>query len=179
MNKKQGVIISVLLVLIVCMGILATKLNSDLDYVAGNDISNGKDTVSTDNSNKNTSAKSTSSKSSSSSYFKEQQIIRDNEQSTALQTLKSLIDDEHTAKEERAELSKKYAQLALNGPKQSQIEGVLQGKGYQDTLCYIRENKVTIILKTTQKLTDEQKKQIQDVVMDVTQVRDVEIQVKQ
>jgi stage III sporulation protein AH len=42
MNKKQGVIIVVLLALIVSAGIAATKLNSDLDYVAGNDLSNVK-----------------------------------------------------------------------------------------------------------------------------------------
>lgn len=174
MNKKQGVIIVVLLALIVSMGILATKLNSDLDYVAGNDISSGKSTVSTTNSNNsNTNTKS------SSNYFKEQQIIRDNKQAQSLQTLKSLIDDEHTSKEDRSTLSKEYADLALVGPKQSQIESVLQGKGYNEVLCYVKENKVTVIIKTPKKLTDAQKKQIQDVVMDVTQIRDVEIQPKE
>lgn len=177
MNRKQGVIITVLLVLIVCMSVLATKLNSNLDYVAGNDISNGKDTISMNTSNKNSVSKSSSS--STSNFFKEQQIIRDNEQSQALQTLKAIIDDEHTAKEERAGLSKQYAQLALVGPKQSQVEGVLQGKGYKDTLCYIRDTKVMIIVKAKENLNEQQKKQIQDVVMDITQIRDVEIQTKE
>ncbi len=170
MNKKQGVIIVVLLALIVSAGIAATKLNSDLDYVAGNDLSNGKSTVSINDSSKN---------SSSSSFFQEQQLIRDNEEAQTLQNIKSLIDDENTSKEDRAELSNKYKELALAGPKQSQIETVLKAKGYEDALCYIQENKVTVIVKSPKELTEEQKKQIQDVVMDVTQVRDVEIQFKE
>ncbi|MCY6370317.1 SpoIIIAH-like family protein [Clostridium ganghwense] len=170
MNKKQGVIIVVLLALIVCFGILATKLNADLDYVAGNDMPNGKSAISINDSSK---------KNSSSNFFQEQQIIRDNKEAQALQTLKSLMDDEHTSKEDKAEISKKYSKLALAGPKQSQIETVLKGKDYEDALCYIQEKKVTIIVKSPKELTEEQKKQIQEVVMDVTQIRDVEIERKE
>lgn len=166
MNKKQGVIIVVLLALIICAGVLATKLNADLDYVAGNDIAGGKDAISLNNA-------------SSSNYFEESQIIRDNEMSSTLQTLKTLIDDEHTSKEERADLSKKYSDLALAQTNQSQIETILKGKGYEDALCYVQDNKVVIIIKSSKKLTETQQKQIQDVVMDVTQVKDVEIQLKE
>lgn len=165
MNKKQGVIIVVLLALIVCAGVLATKLNADLDYVAGNDLSGGKDAISL-------------SDSSSSNFFQESQIIRDNNTSTALQTLKALIDDEHTAKEDRAELSKQYSELVLAQTNQNQIETILKSKGYEETLCLVQDNKVTVIIKSAEKLSESQQKQIQDVVMDVTQIRDVEIQLK-
>lgn len=169
MNKKQGVIIVVLLALIVCAGVLATKLNSDLDYVAGNDIGNGKSTISF-NDSKTSSAEN--------SFFKESQIIRDNNAAQALQSLKALIDDEKTSKEDRAELSKKYTNLALASSNQSQIETLLKSKGYEDALCYVQDSKVTVIIKTAEKLTEAQQKQIQDVVMDVTHIRDVEIQLK-
>lgn len=168
MNKKQGVIIVVLLALIVCAGVLATKLNSDLDYVAGNDIENGKSTISFNEST-----------SSENNFFKESQIIRDNETAQALQTLKALIDDELTSKEDRSELSKKYTNLALASSNQSQIETLLKSKGYEDALCYVQDSKVTVIIKSSEKLTEAQQKQIQDVVMDVTHIRDVEIQLKQ
>lgn len=170
MNKKQGVIIVVLLALIVCAGILATKLNTDLDYVAGNDMPNGKSTISFNDSTK---------KNTGSNFFQENQIIRDNNASQALQNLKALIDDEHTSKEQRADLSKKYTNLALATSNQSQIETLLKSKGYEDVLCYVQDSKVTIIVKSSQKLTDAQQKQIQDVVMDVTHIKDVEIQLKQ
>ncbi|KYH29815.1 MULTISPECIES: SpoIIIAH-like family protein [Clostridium] len=170
MNKKQGVIIVVLLALIVCAGVLATKLNADLDYVAGNDITNGKDAISFNDASKNTSG---------SNYFEEAQIIRDNNAAQALQNLKALIDDEHTSKEDRAELSKKYTNLALATTNQSQIETILKSKGYEDVLCYVQDNKVTVIIKSSKKLSESQQKQIQDVVMDVTQIRDVEIQLKE
>ncbi|QGU95150.1 SpoIIIAH-like family protein [Clostridium bovifaecis] len=170
MNKKQGVIIVVLLALIVCAGVLATKLNADLDYVAGNDMTKGKDAISLNETSKNTS---------SSNYFQESQIIRDNNMSQALQTLKALIDDEHTSKEDRADLSKKYTNLALASTNQSQIETILKSKGYEDALCYVQDNKVTVIIKSSTKLSENQQKQIQDVVMDVTQIKDVEIQLKE
>lgn len=37
MNKKQAVIIVTLLALIVCVGVVATKLNSPINYVNGLD----------------------------------------------------------------------------------------------------------------------------------------------
>nr|WP_307897828.1 hypothetical protein [Clostridium botulinum] len=97
MNKKQGVIIVTLLALIICAGILATRLNSNLDYVAENDIKNGKTTISFNDSTK---------KNSKNNYFEESQMIRDNSNAKALQDLKGLIDDEHTSKQQRAALSK-------------------------------------------------------------------------
>lgn len=170
MNKKQGVIIVVLLALIVCAGVLATKLNSDLDYVAGNQLTDETDAISLSETSQNTSG---------SNFFQENQIIRDNKTSQTLQTIKALIDDKNTSNEDRAELSKKYTSLALASTNQSQIETILKSKGYENVLCYVQDNKVTVILKSKDKLTDNQKKQIQDVAVDVTQIRDVEIQLKE
>lgn len=167
MNRKQGAIIVVLLALIVCAGVLATKLNSNLDYVAGNDMDNGKSTISVNDS--------TQSESQSSS-LQEQKLMRDNDNTNTLQNLKALMDDEHTTKEQRAETSKQYSDLALACHSQSQIETTLNSKGYKDTLCYVQNNKVTVIIKSPKKLTEAQQKQIQDVVMDVTHIKDVEIQ---
>ncbi|MCY6483756.1 SpoIIIAH-like family protein [Clostridium aestuarii] len=166
MNKKQGVIIVVLLALIVCAGIAATKLNADLDYVAGNDMLNGKNTISLNESNEKTTA---------TNFFQESQLIRDNKEAQTLQTLKALIDDENVSKEERTKLNKQYTELALAIKDQSQIETVLKSKGYDEVLCYINESKATVVIKTDE-LTEKDKKQIQEVVMDVTQIRDVEIQ---
>lgn len=170
MNKKQGAIIVVLLALIVCAGILATKLNADLDYVAGNDMSSGKSTISSNDS---------ATSKTGSSFFQENQIVRDNNNNQALQNLKALIDDEHTSKEARADLSKKYTNLALATSNQNQIETILKSKGYEEVLSYVQDNKVTIIIKAPNKLTEAQQKQIQDVVMDVTHIKDVEIQLKE
>lgn len=170
MSKKQGVIIVTLLALIICAGILATRLNSNLGYVAENDIKNGKTTISFNDSSK---------KESKDSYFEESQMIRDNSNAKALQDLKGLIDDEHTSKQQRATLSKKYSDLALADTKQHQIESVLKSKGYENVLCYIQDNKVTIVLKSSKKLSERDTKQIQNVVMDVTKIKDVDIQIKQ
>ena len=169
MNRKQGVIIVVLLALISCAGVLAVRLNNNLDYVAENDIKNGKTTISFNDSNK---------KNNTSNYFEESQMMRDNHNAKALQDLKGIMDDEHTSKEQRAEISKKYSDLALADTKQHQIESVLKSKGYENVLCYIQDNKVTVVVKSSKKLTETQTKQIQDVVMDITKIKDVDIQLK-
>src|SRR3712207_7627117 len=86
MNKKQGVIIVTLLALIICAGILATRLNSNLDYVAENDIKNGKTTISFNDSTK---------KNSKNNYFEESQMIRDNSNAKALDRKSTRLNSSH------------------------------------------------------------------------------------
>ncbi len=70
MNKKQGVIIVTLLALIVCTGVLATKLNSPL-YVNGADEGS---TVSFNNTSKN-SNKAESKENSKSDFLQKQNLL--------------------------------------------------------------------------------------------------------
>ena len=163
MNKKQGVIIVVLLALIVCAGILATRLNNNLDYVAGNDMPNGKSTVSMNNSN------------SKSDFFTEQKLIRDNRNNQTLQNLKSLIDDENVPKESKVKASAEYTALVLANTKESKIEMILKSKGYDEALCTIENKKAVVVVKAKEKLKDKQVKEIQDVVMEISGINDVEI----
>ncbi|EET88441.1 stage III sporulation protein AH [Clostridium carboxidivorans P7] len=96
MNKKQAVIIVALLALIVCAGVLATKLNNPL-YVNGGDNSSGKSTVSLNNN---------SSKDNKSEFFEEAKITRDNKNAQTLQTLKTFIDDKNVSKDKKEDASK-------------------------------------------------------------------------
>nr|WP_307897888.1 SpoIIIAH-like family protein [Clostridium botulinum] len=59
------------------------------------------------------------------------------------------------------------------------MESVLKSKGYENVLCYIQDNKVTIVLKSSKKLSERETKQIQDIVIDVTKIKDVDIQLKE
>jgi len=91
MNKKQTIIISSLVVLILFAGYLATQVNGPL-YV-NNDKGNDGKTVST---------------STNTNYFTEARLQRDNTASKTLQTLKALLDDESTPQDQKAEAADEY-----------------------------------------------------------------------
>lgn len=171
MNKKQGVIIATLLALIVCAGVLATKLNSPL-YVNGDDSSGAKSSA--------VSFNNTDKKSSKTTFFDEAKLTREQKNAQTLQTLKTLIDDKNISKENRDEATKKYTDLAMSTNYESKIETTLKGKGYEDVLCSIEESgKVRVVVKGKDKLTDKDTREIKNVVMGIAKIQEVEIEVKQ
>lgn len=167
MNKKQGIIIVTLLVLIVLAGVLATRLNGNQFYVADND--GGKSTSSSISNNKATT---------SSEYFAELKISRDQSNAQNLQTFKTMIDDKNVSDTSRKDAEKKYETMAMAISYEKKIEMDLKVKGYNDTLCSITDNKVTVSISTKEQLTDKQVREIKDVVMKVSNIKDVDIQVK-
>ncbi|WP_411679225.1 SpoIIIAH-like family protein [Clostridium thailandense] len=171
MNKKQGIIIATLLVLIVCAGVLATKLNNPL-YVNGDDSSSGKSSAVSFN---NSSQKNNKT----SSFFEETRLDRDQKNAQTLQTLKNFIDDKNVSKENRDEASKKYTDLAMNTNYESKIETTLKSKGYEDVICSIEDSKARVIVKGKDKLTDKDTREIKNVVVGIAKIQDVEIEVKQ
>jgi stage III sporulation protein AH len=175
MNKKQAVIIVTLLALIICVGVVATKLNSPINYVNGVDNESGKSTISLNNNN----TKNTTQTQSKSQFFEETRLTRDQKNAETLQTLKSLIDDTNASKENRADAEKKYTELAMNTNYEMKIENILKSKGYEDVICSIEDNKVRVIVKGKNKLSDKDTRVIKDVVMSVSKIQDVEIEVKQ
>lgn len=169
MNKKQGIIIATLLALIVCAGVLATKLNNPL-YVNGDNSSGNSSAVSFNNTEK---------KNSKTTFFDESRLTRDNRNAQTLQTLKTLIDDKNISKENRDEATQKYTALAMSTNYESKIETTLKSKGYDDVICSIVDSKATIIVKAKDKLTDKDTRDIKNVVMGIAKIQDVEIEVKQ
>jgi len=168
MNKKQGVVIITLLALIVCAGVLATRLRSPL-YVNGSDTS-GTNTISNESSNKTTV---------NSDYFAETKLTRDKKDTETLQTLKLLMDDTNVSKENRDEAAKKYTQLAMDNNYESKIETTLKSKGYEEVICSVEDNKARIIIKGKTTLTDKETREIKDVVLSISKLKSVEIEVKQ
>jgi stage III sporulation protein AH len=160
MNKKQAFIIATLLVLIVCAGILATKVNSPL-YVDGREISES------------------ANADSKGDFFTELRLKRDNENAKTLPTYQTIIDDPSTAKEQKETMIQKFKTLTSNTENEKKIELQLQGKGYEDSFCQIAEQKVTVYVKAKENLTDKQAKEIKNIVVGFTKVKDVEIARKQ
>lgn len=159
MNKKQAGIIVALLVLIVCAGVLATKVNSPL-YDA-NAILEDKSAVSYNES--------------TTSFFAEAQLTRAQSVAEVSRTLKNLIDDENTPKEEKVKASEQFRQINVQLDQAKNLEMKLRGHGFEDAVCYIDGDKVTVYVKTAEELTEKQTTLIKDVVMSSTNIKDVEI----
>ena len=163
MNKKQTIIISSLVVLIIFAGILATKVNGPL-YV--------------DNTNKeDNKAISTSS----TTYFTEARLQRDNSTQKTLTSLKALLDDENTPENQKADAAEEYKNVALQSDKEVKIEMALKAQGFDEALCTLEKEKATVVVKVKEsaELSDQQIRQIKDVVMSKSDISDIEIKVSE
>lgn len=176
MNKKQAVIIVTLLALIVCVGVLATKVNSPFSVADNQNTNSGKSAVSF-NSNA-TSTKNASNKNSKSQFFEEAKLNRDQKDAETLQKLKNLVDDKNVSQQNRADAEKKYTDLAMSTDYESKIETTLKSKGYDDVICSVENGKIRVIVKKSDDLTDKDTREIKDVVMGISKMEDVEIEVK-
>ena len=170
MNKKQAVIIVTLLALIVCAGVLATKLNSPL-YVNGSSVAK----ATTDSFN--TSTKQTTK--STTDYFADTKLSRDQKDAQTLQTLKALVDDKNVSTQNRNDAAEKYTKIAMDSNYADKIESTLKSKGFDNAVCSIEGNTARVIVKQTKVLTDKQTRDIKNVVVGIAKINDVEIEIKQ
>jgi stage III sporulation protein AH len=170
MNKKQAVIIMTLLALIVCAGVLATKLNSPL-YVNGS--SAAKATTNSFNTSVNQTTKATTD------YFADTKLSRDQKDAQTLQTLKALVDDKNVSTQNRNDAAEKYTKIAMDSNYEDKIESTLKSKGFDSAVCSIEDTTARVIVKSTAALTDKQTRDIKNVVVGIAKINDVEIEIKQ
>ncbi|SKA76794.1 stage III sporulation protein AH [Clostridium sp. USBA 49] len=164
MNKKQAFIIATLLVLIVCAGVLATKVNSPL-YVDSQEVA--QDT------------KTSSKTGTKDNFFTEMALNRQQTYANTVPTYKSIIDDPNTPKDTREATAEKLNTFTMNNSNEQKIEAQLKGKGYEESFCQISENKVTVYVKADkEKFTDKNARDIKNIVLGITKIKDVEIALK-
>jgi stage III sporulation protein AH len=144
----------------VCAGILATKVNSPL-YVDGTEIGEAADGNSKGN------------------FFTESRLDRDNMVASTLPTYQTIIDDPTTAKEQKQTMMEKFKSLTTNTENEKKIEAQLLGKGFEDSFCQIGEEKVMVYVKSKEDISEKQAKDIKNIVVGFTKIKDVEIARKQ
>jgi stage III sporulation protein AH len=167
MNTRQTGIIVTLLVLIVCAGYLATKVNGPL-YVNDADF------------NSETNAISLKEKKGSSTYFEEAVLSRNHENARTLQLIKSLMDNANTPKEQKATASEKYLNIAMATQNEIDIELALKAKGFEESFCTITDDKVEIEVRTDKKeLSKEEISSIQNIIMSKTKLEKIEVSIKE
>jgi stage III sporulation protein AH len=167
MNKKQAMIIVALVVLIACAGVLASMANNPL-YV---NVKNG--------TNSAISFNNSSTKASTTDFYAATKLTRDNQSAQTMQNLKSIIDDTNVPTQSKVDATKKFTDIADTSNKEMKIEAVLKTKGFDDVVCFVSDNKVTVIVKSKDpQLTDKQTKLIKSVILDETNIINMDISVK-
>lgn len=169
MTKKQCGIIFTLLALILCVGMLAAKLNNgglndptDLSQVLSADKVNEQDTEAL-NQNQ---------------YFYESRSAREQQDSATIQTLNSIISDANTSKEQKDAATKELTQKTMVRDNEGRIELSIKNKGYDDVLCRLDSNKATVVIKSPVSLQEDETVAIQEIVQDVSKIKDVIIEVR-
>lgn len=165
MNKKQAGIILALLSLIVIAGVAATKVNGPMGDVADSDWNFGQTTASLEDKKEE-------------NYFDEQRTQKVTKDSESVEALKTIMNNENVPSEERASAAKKQEVLITKSNNENRIETTLKTKGFEDVLCIIEEDKVRVIVKSSEELTAQQRQQIQEVATSISKLPMVEIEQK-
>lgn len=166
MNKKQAGIILSLLALIICAGVLAAKVNSSMQDLGTVSITEDIDNTSSEKNNVGVD------------FFYEAKIERDKSGSETLQHLSEVIDSENVSQLDRDRAATQKIALVMDQENETKIELALKGKGFENVLCFIEQDKARIFVKSSEELTENQRRQIQEVVMSVSKIKNIEIEQK-
>ena len=164
MNKKQGIIIVSLLVLIVIAGVLATRVQGPLYFPTD-------ETASSEDVEK--------SSETGDEYFSQAKLNKTSQSEDTLKNLRTIIEDQSLPEESRREAKDQYVSVNLNAQNETKIEEDLKGKGFEDAVVTIGNNKASVIVKSDKELTDEQNRMIQKSIITIANIKDFEITYKQ
>ncbi|MBS5938953.1 SpoIIIAH-like family protein [Clostridium sartagoforme] len=174
MTKKQFGIIFTLMALIVCVGVIAAKinktgLNDPTDFsqvIAGQDTEEDKDK----DKDKETLG--------SQDYFFTLRSEKEKEDAITLQNLDALIADANTSQEAKDLATNNRLEKTMLMDKESRIEVGIKNKGFEDVLCSIDGGNKVRILVSSDELTDVETASIQEIAENISGISDVIIEPK-
>lgn len=169
MNKKQFGIIFTLLGLIICVGLLATKLNegglndpTDLSQVlSANEEEKDKD--------KETVAQN--------DFFYDSRSEKETSDAETIANLKAIIEDKNTSEDQKTSAQKQLLEKTKQKDNENRVEINIKNKGVKDVLCTIDGSKAKVFVKTDG-IDEKMSLQIQEIVQDVANINDISIEVK-
>lgn len=178
MTKKQFGIIFTLMALIVCVGVIAARINktglndpTDFSQVISQQGTNGeKDKEKDKNKDEATLG--------SQEYFFALRGEKDKIDSVAMQELNELIANEQTSQEKKDLASNELREKTMIKNKEGNIEVSIKNKGFEDVLCSIEgDNNVRVVVKADE-LTEADTASIQEIVENISGISDVIIEPK-
>ena len=174
MTKKQFGIIFTLMALIVCVGVIAAKLNktglndpTDFSQV----ISQGTE------ENKDNEKKDDKETLGTQDYFYSLRSERDQKDAATIQQLTSLKKDVNTSQEQKDLADNELREKTMVIDKESRIEVNVKNQGFEDVLCSIEGNKVRVVVKADE-VTEADSASIQEIAENVSGISDVIIESK-
>lgn len=171
-NQKQAMILVTLMVLLLGVGVLAHNVNSRYQGEEGNLAKAMKEV---DKKGDDSAVKKESS--GSSDYFYETRSVREQEDDKSIQTLKAIIADENTSKEQKEIATDKLSTKTTSRELESRVEVGIKSKGYKDAICFLDNDKARVIVQAD-KITEEKSIEIQDIVKNIANVYDIQIEAK-
>ena len=174
MTKKQFGIIFTLMALIVCVGVIAAKLNktglndpTDFSQV----ISQGTE------ENKDNEKKDDKETLGTQDYFYSLRSERDQKDAATVQQLTSLKNDVNTSQEQKDLADNELREKTMVIDKESRIEVNVKNQGFEDVLCSIEGNNVRVVVKADE-VTEADSASIQEIAENVSGISDVIIESK-
>ena len=111
-------------------------------------------------------------------YFFSQRSTKEQQNSATTQKLKSIIEDTNISQEKKDIATTELQEKTMIKDNEGRIELNVKNKGFEDVLCFIEGNKVRVVLKAEEQLTEEQTCAIQEIVEDVSNMSEVIIEPK-
>lgn len=161
--KRNQIVISALIVVILCAGFLNYKYNQAkltsgtnpigsayfVDNIKGEDI----------NSDELASVAKVNG-----DYFIVTRAEKERARDEQKETMQSVINNKNSDKEAKDKAQAELIRISKNTEKEMVIEGVLKGKGFGEAIAFINDNKIDIVIKDDTNLISSQQAMILDVV---------------
>ncbi len=174
MTKKQFGIIFTLMALIVCVGVLAARLNKN-----GLNDAVGLDQVLAQNDDTTGSEKESDKETlSTQDYFYNMRSTKEQQDSVYVQEMQSIKDDQTASEEQKNAANEAIIEKTKIKDQESRVEADIKNKGYEDALCMIDNGKVKVYVKVSEDISMENAALIKQAVVDITELQDVTILAK-
>ena len=174
MTKKQFGIIFTLMALIVCVGVLAARLNKN-----GLNDAVGLDQVLAQNDDTTGSEKESDKETlSTQDYFYNMRSTKEQQDSVYVQEMQSIKDDQTASEEQKNAANEAIIEKTKIKDQESRVEADIKNKGYEDALCMIDNGNVEVYVKVIEDISMENAALIKQAVVDITELQDVTILAK-
>ena len=165
MTKKQFGIIFTLMALIVCVGVLSMKLNES-GLTDPTDLG----AMLLDGSEEETM--------STQDYFYNLRTQKAQSDSKIKEEMKAITEDASASQEAKDIANNSLIQKAQLQEQESRVEMGVMNKGYEDAICMIDSNRVTVYVKVDDAPTIEETASLQQLVEEITGLRDIQIETR-
>lgn len=171
MTKKQFGIIFTLMALIVCVGVVAARINK----TGLNDPTDFSQVISQQESEEEKDKDKETI--GNQDFFYGLRSEKDQKDAVTIQELEALIKDEQTSQEQKDLASNELREKTMMKDQEGRIEVGVKNKGFDDVLCSVEKSTVRIVVKA-EELTEADTASIQEIAENISGISDIIIEPK-